>query len=134
MNAAFTLDNPLRLADQWSLSAARNNDFSPHHRSRSLNGVTLPTAMAVQLPVRLERFFPAGAVQRRGTAIRATTRPSVWAPTTRCCGMANASWPSISGWRGAPENKLAGNGWASAARRSASPAGPQLQCGCGRRL
>ncbi|MBH2984559.1 ShlB/FhaC/HecB family hemolysin secretion/activation protein [Serratia marcescens] len=43
MNAAFTLDNPLRLADQWSLSAARNNDFSPHHRSRSLNGgVTLP--------------------------------------------------------------------------------------------
>ncbi|MBH1922524.1 ShlB/FhaC/HecB family hemolysin secretion/activation protein [Serratia surfactantfaciens] len=43
MNAAFSLDNPLRLADQWSLSAARNNDFSPHHRSRSLNGsVTLP--------------------------------------------------------------------------------------------
>ncbi|WP_163531164.1 ShlB/FhaC/HecB family hemolysin secretion/activation protein, partial [Klebsiella oxytoca] len=36
-------DNPLRLADQWSLSAARNNDFSPHYRSRSLNGgVTLP--------------------------------------------------------------------------------------------
>lgn len=43
MNAAFSMDNPLRLADQWSLSAARNNDFSPHHRSRSLNGsVTLP--------------------------------------------------------------------------------------------
>lgn len=43
MNVAFSLDNPLRLADQWSLSAARNNDFSPHHRSRSLNGsVTLP--------------------------------------------------------------------------------------------
>lgn len=43
MNAAFSLDNPLRLADQWSLSAARNNDFSPHHHSRSLNGsVTLP--------------------------------------------------------------------------------------------
>ena len=43
MNAGVVLDNPLRLADQWSLSAARNNDFSPHHRSRSLNGsVTLP--------------------------------------------------------------------------------------------
>lgn len=43
MNAGVVLDNPLRLADQWSLSAARNNDFSPQHRSRSLNGsVTLP--------------------------------------------------------------------------------------------
>ncbi|MFW7202117.1 ShlB/FhaC/HecB family hemolysin secretion/activation protein [Serratia sp. BNK-17] len=43
MNAGVVLDNPLRLADQWSLSAARNNDFSPHHRSRSLNGsVNLP--------------------------------------------------------------------------------------------
>ncbi|WP_448665979.1 ShlB/FhaC/HecB family hemolysin secretion/activation protein [Serratia plymuthica] len=43
MNAGITLDNPLRLAEQWSFSAARNSDFSHSHRSRSLNGgVTLP--------------------------------------------------------------------------------------------
>ncbi|WP_338092939.1 POTRA domain-containing protein [Serratia liquefaciens] len=45
MNAGVTLDNPLHLAEQWSLSAARNDDFSRSHRSRSLNGsLTLPTA------------------------------------------------------------------------------------------
>nr|MBJ7889439.1 ShlB/FhaC/HecB family hemolysin secretion/activation protein [Serratia sp. PAMC26656] len=43
MNAGMTLDSPLRLAEQWSFSAARNSDFSHSHRSRSLNGgVTLP--------------------------------------------------------------------------------------------
>ena len=43
MNAGITLDSPLRLAEQWSFSAARNSDFSHSHRSRSLNGgVTLP--------------------------------------------------------------------------------------------
>lgn len=43
MNAGVTLDNPLHLAEQWSLSAARNDDFSRSHRSRSLNGsLTLP--------------------------------------------------------------------------------------------
>ncbi|MEW7000586.1 hypothetical protein M5585_10205 [Serratia ureilytica] len=104
MNAAFTLDNPLRLADQWSLSAARNNDFSPHHRSRSLNGgVTLPYGYWLFSYQYAWNDFSSGCRSTaRLTAIRATTRPSVWAPTARCCGMANASWPSISGWRGAP--------------------------------
>lgn len=43
INVGVTLDNPLYFADQWSLSATRNDDFSRNHRSRSLNGgVTLP--------------------------------------------------------------------------------------------
>lgn len=43
MNAGVVLDNPLRLADQWSLSASRDNEFHHDRRSRSLNGgVTLP--------------------------------------------------------------------------------------------
>ncbi|QNK30812.1 ShlB/FhaC/HecB family hemolysin secretion/activation protein [Serratia sp. JUb9] len=43
LNASVILDNPLRLADQWSLSASRDSGFSHNRRSRSLNGgVTLP--------------------------------------------------------------------------------------------
>lgn len=43
VNVGVTLDNPLYLADQWSLSATRNDDFSRYHRSRNLNGgMTLP--------------------------------------------------------------------------------------------
>lgn len=43
MNAGVVLDNPLRLADQWSLSASRDSGFRHDRRSRSLNGgVTLP--------------------------------------------------------------------------------------------
>ena len=137
MNAAFSLDNPLRLADQWSLSAARNNDFSPHHRSRSLNGsVTLPYGYWLfsyqyawnDFSSRCRSAVPL-------TAIRAITRPSVWAPTARCCGMANASWPSISGWRGAPR-KISWRGTVGRQQPDAQhrQPGPQLQCGRGRRL
>ncbi|MEL5515611.1 ShlB/FhaC/HecB family hemolysin secretion/activation protein [Serratia bockelmannii] len=43
MNAGVVLDNPLRLADQWSLSASRDDEFHHDHRSRSLNGgLSLP--------------------------------------------------------------------------------------------
>jgi len=43
MNAGVVLDNPLRLADQWSLSASRDDAFHHDRRSRSLSGgVTLP--------------------------------------------------------------------------------------------
>ncbi|EMF07182.1 Polypeptide-transport-associated domain protein ShlB-type [Serratia marcescens VGH107] len=36
------LDNPLRLADQWSLSVSRDDEFHHDRRSRSLRGgVTL---------------------------------------------------------------------------------------------
>lgn len=43
MNASVVLDNPLRLADQWSLSASRDDEFHHDRRSRSLNGgVSVP--------------------------------------------------------------------------------------------
>lgn len=43
INAGVVLDNPLRLADQWSLSASRDSRFRHDRCSRSLNGgVTLP--------------------------------------------------------------------------------------------
>ncbi|MGV7961809.1 ShlB/FhaC/HecB family hemolysin secretion/activation protein [Photorhabdus tasmaniensis] len=43
LNASVSLDNPLHLADQWSLSASRNSDFRNHHQSRSLScHVTVP--------------------------------------------------------------------------------------------
>jgi hemolysin activation/secretion protein len=43
MNAGVVLDNPLRLADQWSLSASRDSGFRHDRRSRSLSGsVTVP--------------------------------------------------------------------------------------------
>lgn len=43
MNASVVLDNPLRLADQWSLSASRDDGFHHDRRSRSLNGgVSVP--------------------------------------------------------------------------------------------
>ena len=125
MNAAFSLDNPLRLMDQWSLSAARNNDFSPHHRSRSLNGsVTLHLwLLAVQLPVRLERFFQqvpfSGAAYRyqgNNQTQRLGTNRTLLRDGKRKLAV------DIGLARRTTENKLAGNGWASAARRSASPA------------
>ncbi|WP_289994800.1 ShlB/FhaC/HecB family hemolysin secretion/activation protein [Photorhabdus laumondii] len=43
INASVNLDNPLHLADQWSLSASRNSDFRNSHQSRSLSAnVTVP--------------------------------------------------------------------------------------------
>ncbi|NHB94022.1 ShlB/FhaC/HecB family hemolysin secretion/activation protein [Photorhabdus cinerea] len=43
INASVNLDNPLHLADQWSLSASRNSDFRNNHQSRSLSAnVTVP--------------------------------------------------------------------------------------------
>lgn len=43
INGGITLDNPLHLADQWSLAAAHSDDFRHSHRSRSLSGgVSLP--------------------------------------------------------------------------------------------
>ncbi|WP_445375076.1 ShlB/FhaC/HecB family hemolysin secretion/activation protein [Photorhabdus tasmaniensis] len=43
LNASVSLDNPLHLADQWSLSASRNSDFRNNHQSRSLScHVTVP--------------------------------------------------------------------------------------------
>ena len=43
MNARLVADNLLWLADQWSLSAARDSEFHTDRRSRSLQaGVTLP--------------------------------------------------------------------------------------------
>ncbi len=43
MNAGVVLDNPLHLADQWSLSASRDDAFHHDRRSRSLNGgVSVP--------------------------------------------------------------------------------------------
>ncbi|XRZ02916.1 ShlB/FhaC/HecB family hemolysin secretion/activation protein [Xenorhabdus stockiae] len=43
MNATLGLDNPLHLADQWSISAGRNSDFRHNHRNWNItSGVTLP--------------------------------------------------------------------------------------------
>ncbi|WP_391528313.1 ShlB/FhaC/HecB family hemolysin secretion/activation protein [Photorhabdus akhurstii] len=43
INASVNLDNPLHLADRWSLSASRNSDFRNSHQSRSLSAnVTVP--------------------------------------------------------------------------------------------
>ncbi|MCT8350444.1 ShlB/FhaC/HecB family hemolysin secretion/activation protein [Photorhabdus kayaii] len=43
INASVNVDNLLHLADQWSLSVSRNNDFRNNHRSRSLSSnVTIP--------------------------------------------------------------------------------------------
>ncbi|KOY60724.1 peptide transporter [Photorhabdus heterorhabditis] len=43
INANVNLDNPLHLADQWSLSASRNSDFRNSHQSRNLSAnVTVP--------------------------------------------------------------------------------------------
>ncbi len=43
MNVGVTLDNPLRLADQWAFSVARNSHFNHNHRSRSFSGsMSLP--------------------------------------------------------------------------------------------
>ncbi|MCC8464608.1 ShlB/FhaC/HecB family hemolysin secretion/activation protein [Photorhabdus bodei] len=43
INTSVNLDNPLHLADQWSLSASRNSDFRNSHQSRSLSAnVTIP--------------------------------------------------------------------------------------------
>ncbi len=43
INANVNLDNPLHLADQWSLSTSRNSDFRKSHQSRSLSAnVTVP--------------------------------------------------------------------------------------------
>ncbi|WP_118985184.1 ShlB/FhaC/HecB family hemolysin secretion/activation protein [Photorhabdus sp. CRCIA-P01] len=43
INTSVSLDNPLHLADQWALSASRNNDFRNSHQSRSLSAnVTVP--------------------------------------------------------------------------------------------
>ncbi|WP_431225122.1 ShlB/FhaC/HecB family hemolysin secretion/activation protein [Serratia sp. L9] len=43
MNASVVLDNPLHLAEQWSLSASRDDEFHHDRRSRSLNGsVSVP--------------------------------------------------------------------------------------------
>lgn len=37
INASMNLDNPLHLADQWSLSASHNNDFRHSHQNRTLS-------------------------------------------------------------------------------------------------
>ncbi|MQL50688.1 ShlB/FhaC/HecB family hemolysin secretion/activation protein [Photorhabdus khanii] len=43
INASVNLDNPLHLADQWSLSAGHNSDFRNSHQNRSLSAnVTVP--------------------------------------------------------------------------------------------
>ncbi len=43
MNTSLVVDNPLYLADQWMISAARDDQFCHCHRSRSLSGsVTIP--------------------------------------------------------------------------------------------
>ncbi|KTL62259.1 ShlB/FhaC/HecB family hemolysin secretion/activation protein [Photorhabdus laumondii subsp. laumondii] len=43
INASVNLDNPLHLADQWSLSASHNSDFRHSHQNRSLtSNVTIP--------------------------------------------------------------------------------------------
>ncbi|MCC8368192.1 ShlB/FhaC/HecB family hemolysin secretion/activation protein [Xenorhabdus sp. PB61.4] len=43
INATLGLDNPLHLADLWSISASRNSDFRHNHQNWSLtSGVTLP--------------------------------------------------------------------------------------------
>ncbi|MQL49187.1 ShlB/FhaC/HecB family hemolysin secretion/activation protein [Photorhabdus khanii] len=43
INASVNLDNPLHLADQWSLSASHNSDFRNSHQNRSLtSNVTVP--------------------------------------------------------------------------------------------
>jgi hemolysin activation/secretion protein len=38
INAGVTIDNPLRIADQWSFSVTRNSDFNPGYCSRSFSG------------------------------------------------------------------------------------------------
>ncbi|WP_260514569.1 ShlB/FhaC/HecB family hemolysin secretion/activation protein [Serratia fonticola] len=79
MNAGVVLDNPLRLADQWSLSASRDNEFHHDRRSRSINGgVTLPYGYWLfsyqvawndfyqQVPIQAARYRYAGnAVMQR---------------------------------------------------------------------
>ncbi|EQB98608.1 ShlB/FhaC/HecB family hemolysin secretion/activation protein [Photorhabdus temperata] len=43
INASVNLDNPLHLADQWSLSASHNSDFRNSHQNRSFtSNVTIP--------------------------------------------------------------------------------------------
>ncbi|WP_340617112.1 ShlB/FhaC/HecB family hemolysin secretion/activation protein [Xenorhabdus entomophaga] len=43
INATLGLDNPLHLADLWSISASHNSDFSNNHQSWSIaSGVTIP--------------------------------------------------------------------------------------------
>lgn len=43
MNVGLVLDNPLLLADQWSLSVSRDDAFHHDRRSRCLNdGVPVP--------------------------------------------------------------------------------------------
>ncbi|MBD2798085.1 ShlB/FhaC/HecB family hemolysin secretion/activation protein [Xenorhabdus sp. 18] len=43
INATFGLDNPLRLADQWSISASHNSDFRHNHQSWSIaSNLTIP--------------------------------------------------------------------------------------------
>ncbi|AYA42385.1 ShlB/FhaC/HecB family hemolysin secretion/activation protein [Xenorhabdus nematophila] len=43
INATLGLDNPLHLADQWSVSASRNSDFRNNHQNWSVtSGVTIP--------------------------------------------------------------------------------------------
>ncbi|MEX0447622.1 ShlB/FhaC/HecB family hemolysin secretion/activation protein [Xenorhabdus sp. SGI246] len=43
INATLGLDNPLHLADLWSISASRNSDFRHNHQNWSItSGVTIP--------------------------------------------------------------------------------------------
>lgn len=99
MNAGVTLDNPLHLAEQWSLSAARNDDFSRSHRSRSLNGsLTLPYGYWLfSYQYAWNDFSRTCLLMAKLIAIRATAKPSAWALAARCCETARASLPSISG-------------------------------------
>lgn len=93
ISSSATLDNPLQLADRWSLSATHGAAFQREKRNRSLSGgVTLPYGyLAINTTGMIFiSLFPAAA-----GAIRGCHSHSVLVSTARCFGMVTRNWRSI---------------------------------------
>jgi hemolysin activation/secretion protein len=125
LNARLTADNPLSLADQWTLAAGRDSEFHHDRRSRNIQaGVSVPYGywlFSAQYAWSdfIRRFLL--VEPRSAGAMKAPCSHSGWPPAGRYCVTVSNVWRWMSPYpAGKPKTGWAAYVLTSAARRSAA--------------